>query len=322
MLTSNSHDWQQGLAHQGTTLRGVDLNLLTVFDAVMQEQNITRAAKNLNMSQPAVSNAVARLKVMFKDDLFMRQGRGISPTLRARQLFVPVRQALQLVKNELPGAVFDPATSNNTFSIAIGTPNDVRFAPQLIKNTTEKAPRVKLNLDSLGGVSLQEKLKQQELDFVIDYTRFEQPGFVSTELYSDELVVICANDHPRLGNTQQVSLEQLLAEQHARLSPASDVMGLSNRIYKNLEVTSSYRGATLGNLIAVSAQSELICVVPRWVKDFFPTNLGIHSLPFPGEQAQIKAYLTWHESRENDEAHVWMREQLMIVCGEVVAKDR
>ena len=81
-----------------STLRGVDLNLLTVFDAVMQEQNITRAAHNLGMSQPTVSNAVARLKVMFNDELFMRQGRGIQPTQRARQLFGPIRQALQLIR--------------------------------------------------------------------------------------------------------------------------------------------------------------------------------------------------------------------------------
>lgn len=91
-----------------STLRGVDLNLLTVFDAVMQEQNITRAAHNLGMSQPAVSNAVARLKVMFNDELFMRQGRGIQPTQRARQLFGPIRQALQLIRNELPSSVFTP----------------------------------------------------------------------------------------------------------------------------------------------------------------------------------------------------------------------
>lgn len=79
-------------------LRMVDLNLLTVFDAVMQEQNITRAAHTLGMSQPAVSNAVARLKVMFNDELFVRYGRGIQPTARAFQLFGSVRQALQLVQ--------------------------------------------------------------------------------------------------------------------------------------------------------------------------------------------------------------------------------
>lgn len=87
-------------------LRTVDLNLLTVFDAVMQEQNITRAAHSLGMSQPAVSNAVARLKVMFNDELFVRYGRGIQPTARAFQLFGSIRQALQLVQNELPGSDF------------------------------------------------------------------------------------------------------------------------------------------------------------------------------------------------------------------------
>lgn len=92
-------------------LRTVDLNLLTVFDAVMQEQNITRAAQSLGMSQPAVSNAVARLKVMFNDELFVRYGRGIQPTARAYQLFASVRQALQLVQNELPGSGFDSSSS-------------------------------------------------------------------------------------------------------------------------------------------------------------------------------------------------------------------
>lgn len=98
-------------------LRMVDLNLLTVFDAVMQEQNITRAAHALGMSQPAVSNAVARLKVMFNDELFVRYGRGIQPTARAFQLFGSVRQALQLVQNELPGSGFEPASSERVFHL-------------------------------------------------------------------------------------------------------------------------------------------------------------------------------------------------------------
>ncbi|CAM2810004.1 transcriptional regulator LeuO [Vibrio rarus] len=321
MLTSNSSDWQQPVVHQGTTLRGIDLNLLTVFDAVMQEQNITRAAHNLNMSQPAVSNAVSRLKVMFKDDLFMRQGRGISPTLRARQLFVPVRQALQLVRNELPGSLFDPATSSGTFSIAIGTPNDVRLAPELIKNTAKKAPNVKLNLDSLGGISLQSQLLQQEIDFVIGYTHFDKAGFVSTEIFSDELVVICAKNHPRFANKTSLSMEQLLLEQHAILSSTSDVMNFNQIIYKDLQVNSSYRGSTLGNLIEVTARSELVCVVPRWIKDVFPASIGVHAMPFPGEQANIKTYLTWHESRQNDEAHTWMCEQLIAVCDDVFKQE-
>nr|WP_156684000.1 MULTISPECIES: transcriptional regulator LeuO [unclassified Vibrio] len=319
-MSNSTHELPQATSNKGSTLRGVDLNLLIVFDAVMQEQNITRAARNLNMSQPAVSNAVSRLKVMFKDDLFMRKGRGIAPTLRARQLSTPVRQALQLVKNELPGELFDPETSSHTFSVAIATPNDVRFAPELINSTTKKAPNVKLHLDSAGGVSLQEQIIQQEIDFIIDNTCFDEVGFISTEMFSDDLVVICALNHPRLGQKTELTMDQLLLEQHASLSPSSDVMDLNTIVYHNLPVQWAYRGATLGNLIAIAAQSELVCVVPRWVKDFFPTSLELHAMPFPGEQASIKTYLTWHESRQSDAAHTWMREQLMTVCNDVVEK--
>src|SRR5476649_2001767 len=123
---------QQSAASAVDNLRNVDLNLLTVFDAVMQMQNITRAAQMLGMSQPAVSNAVSRLKVMFNDDLFVRSGRGIQPTLRARQLFGPVRQALQLVMNELPGAGFDPSISMRQFNVAICSPLDKRLTSQVL----------------------------------------------------------------------------------------------------------------------------------------------------------------------------------------------
>ena len=131
-----------------STLRGVDLNLLTVFDAVMQEQNITRAAQYLGMSQPAVSNAVARLKVMFNDELFMRHGRGIQPTQRARQLFGPLRQALQLVRNELPNSIFVPETSERVFKLAVCSPSDLRFAPRIMRGIAEKSPSIQLSLDA------------------------------------------------------------------------------------------------------------------------------------------------------------------------------
>lgn len=173
-----------------STLRGVDLNLLTVFDAVMQEQNITRAAHNLGMSQPAVSNAVARLKVMFNDELFMRQGRGIQPTQRARQLFGPIRQALQLVRNELPSSVFSPESSSRLFKLAICSPCDMRFAPKIMSRIHGQAPSVKLHMDAEFDRQLSERMRYQEIDFVIDYARFDEQGFSSTEIFQDELVVV------------------------------------------------------------------------------------------------------------------------------------
>ncbi len=123
-------------------LRNVDLNLLTVFDVVMQMQNVTRAAQVLGMSQPAVSNAVSRLKSMFNDELFVRYGRGIQPTSRAKQLFGPVRQALQLVHNELPGAGFEPKQSERSFNLSICSPLDIRLAAIIVDKFKVVSPNI------------------------------------------------------------------------------------------------------------------------------------------------------------------------------------
>lgn len=244
-----------------STLRGVDLNLLTVFDAVMQEQNITRAAHYLGMSQPAVSNAVARLKVMFNDELFMRHGRGIQPTQRARQLFGPIRQALQLVRNELPNSIFVPETSERVFKLAVCSPSDIRFAPRIMSGIAEKSPSIQLNLDAEFDRQLPEKLRYQEIDFVIDYARFDQPGYSSTEIFSDELVVVVAANHPRIGN--QISQAEFLAEKHATLSKVNGVSSFYECVYGNdLDCNEAYQGTGLSNILYVVGQSELVTVVP------------------------------------------------------------
>ncbi|ELI6425064.1 transcriptional regulator LeuO [Vibrio harveyi] len=300
-----------------STLRGVDLNLLTVFDAVMQEQNITRAAHNLGMSQPAVSNAVARLKVMFNDELFMRQGRGIQPTQRARQLFGPIRQALQLIRNELPSSVFQPESSTRLFKLVICSPCDMRFAPRIMANINEQAPSVQLHLDAEFDRLLSERMRYQEIDFVIDYARFDDQGFSSTEIFKDELVVIASKTHPRIQGG--VSAEQLINEKHAKLSRVHGQRSFSEQAYRELDCQAAYEGSSLSNLLYVVSQSELVTIAPRWMAENAVNSDQLQILDFPFENKEISGYLSWHESSEKDKGHIWLRDQLMITCGEVVA---
>lgn len=174
-------------------LRSVDLNLLTVFDAVMQMQNITRAANSLGVSQPAVSNAVARLKVMFNDELFVRRGRGIQPTMRARQLFGPVRQALQLVRNELLGAKFEPISSERAFSLSLCSPPlDLSFGGTIINHVKQVAPQLGLKIKSYINNDIEHQLRYQNVEFVIGYSCFESMEFRSEALFDDELVLVVA----------------------------------------------------------------------------------------------------------------------------------
>ncbi|KOO02339.1 transcriptional regulator LeuO [Vibrio nereis] len=300
-----------------STLRGVDLNLLTVFDAVMQEQNITRAAHNLGMSQPAVSNAVARLKVMFNDELFMRQGRGIQPTQRARQLFGPVRQALQLIRNELPSSIFYPETSTRLFKLAICSPCDMRFAPKIMSSVYEQAPNVQLHLDAEFDRQLAERMRYQEIDFVIDYARFDGAGFSSTEIFKDELVVVASKSHPRI--QESVTADQLLLERHAKLSRAHGQRSFSEQAYRELDVSADYEGSSLSNLLYVVGQSELVTIAPRWMVENAVNKDQLQVLEFPFENGKISGYLSWHESNEKDKGHIWLRDCLMLTCGEVVA---
>lgn len=300
-----------------STLRGVDLNLLTVFDAVMQEQNITRAAHNLGMSQPAVSNAVARLKVMFNDELFMRQGRGIQPTQRARQLFGPIRQALQLIRNELPSSVFSPETSTRLFKLAICSPCDMRFAPKIMSNIHQQAPNVQLHLDAEFDRRLAERMRYQEIDFVIDYACFDEQGFSSTEMFQDELVVVTSKGHSRIQG--EVSAEMLANERHAKLSKVHGQRSFSEQAYRDLDVQAYYEGTSLSNVLYVVGQSELVTIAPRWMVENAANKEQLQILSFPFENSKISGYLSWHESSEKDKGHIWLRDQLMMICGEVVA---
>lgn len=299
-------------------LRSVDLNLLTVFDAVMQEQNITRAAQNLGMSQPAVSNAVSRLKVMFNDELFIRHGRGIQPTQRARQLFAPMRQALQLVKNELPSSTFSPETSMRQFKLSICSPSDIRFAPGIMKGIQQKAPNITLQLSGEYEPNIAQKLRYQEVDFIIDYVRFDEPGFMSTELFTDELVVVASANHPRIRG--QITKGQLLSEKHAVAARIENTKGFVDHLYMDSQYEKAYKGASISNVLYVVSQSELIAIAPKWLVSLMPNRDQLAVLPLPIESTGISGYLSWHDSYQKDKGHIWMRDQLMQICGEQVVE--
>ena len=197
-------------------LRTVDLNLLTVFDAVMQEQNITRAAQSLGMSQPAVSNAVARLKVMFNDELFVRYGRGIQPTARAFQLFGSIRQALQLVQNELPGSGFEPLSSERVFHLCVCSPLD-NYLTSVIYNKVEQiAPNIHLVFKSSLNQNTEHQLRYQETEFVLGYEEFRRPEFACVPLFKDEMVLVASKKHPRMNSPLRES--DVYSEQHAEVA--------------------------------------------------------------------------------------------------------
>ncbi|EPS8494762.1 transcriptional regulator LeuO [Yersinia enterocolitica] len=290
-------------------LRSVDLNLLTVFDAVMQMHNVTRAAQSLGMSQPAVSNAVARLKVMFNDELFVRYGRGIQPTARARQLFGPVRQALQLVQNELPGAGFEAKNSGRVFNLSICSPLDIRLIAPIIQRVNQLAPNVQLIVRSYLNENIEHQLRYQETEFVIGYTKFERSDFHHVSLSNDELVLAVSKNHPRIDNS--ITQEQLLSESHAIVS--LDKVGSFSQLYYESAIstkTIAYESTDMNSVLNIVSQTSFVAIAPRWLVQTYSEALNLKLISLPWEETCRPCYLTWHESTDRDKGHQWMKELL------------
>ena len=273
-------------------LRQVDLNLLTVFDAVMQEQNITRAARNLGMSQPAVSNAVARLKVLFNDDLFSRYGRGIKPTARAYQLFGSVHQALQLIQNELPGSGFDPLKSERIFHICICSPLDTYLTSTIYNRIEKEAPNIHLVFSSALDKNIEHQLRY------------------------DEMVLVASKNHPRIHAPLKES--DIYIEEHAVVSleryasfsqPWYDTPDKQSRI--------AYQGMALVSVLNVVSQTHLVCIAPRWLSEKFADSLELQIMPLPLKRNSRTCFLSWHEAAGRDKGHQWMEELLIDVCRRV-----
>lgn len=294
-------------------LRSVDLNLLTVFDAVMQEQNITRAAHILGMSQPAVSNAVSRLKVMFNDELFVRYGRGIQPTARASQLFGSIRQALQLVQNELPGSGFEPVSSDRVFNLCVCSPLDNALTSSILNYVNKVAPNIHLIFKSCLNQNTEHQLRYQELEFVIGYEEFRRPEFACIPLFRDEMVLVARANHSRLTGPMKES--DIYREEHAVVS-LERYASFSQPWYDTPEKQASiaYQGMALISVLNVVSQTDLVAIAPRWLAEEFTEKLNIKMLPLPMKLNSRTCYLSWHEAAGRDKGHQWMEELLVSVC--------
>ena len=177
-----------------------DLNLLIVFDAIMQERSVTHAGGRIGLSQPAVSHALSRLRHMLKDELFIRTPEGMVPTPRAEQLAQPLRRALNDMQLALEPETFVPKVASRQFLMAINNYAAVILASLLLTAVTAAAPRIRLDLRPTGLRDISALLDHGELDLAIG--TFDEGGerFASALLLEDSFVVAMRHDHSAARN--------------------------------------------------------------------------------------------------------------------------
>jgi len=290
-------------------LRTVDLNLLTVFDAVYAEGNLSRAAHRLAMTQPAVSNALARFRALTRDRLFVRAARGVTPTPLAHRLADPVRRALELVREGLEGVrAFDPRKSHRSFTLASAFGIEVLVGADILNWARRVAPGV-----TLHGLAVHDRerlwpdLRDGIIDLAADFIPPRDGRFASERVMQAEAVVIARKAHPRIG--PRLTLSRYLDEEHvvlsrtnpvdARLEGAEALLALDRKVL--LEVPSSLA------IALVVSQSDLVGVVGRRLAQVLAPKLGLKILPMPIKLPLFPAYLVWHRSRDADPGHQWLR---------------
>ncbi|MFV0278540.1 MAG: LysR substrate-binding domain-containing protein [Parahaliea sp.] len=303
---------------KGINLRSVDLNLLTVFDAVMAERNISKAAREIGMSQPAVSAALARLRIMLKDELFVRTGRGVRPTSRAAELEMPIRHILSLVCDTLaPSVEFDVSRASRRFILASMDYAGVLLAPALIKRLSQLDSPITLSMCSSNDQQLAERMRFGAVDFTIDYQQLVDDEIHVVKIAEEE---VCCLFNPKYSDFgENLSLEKYLSTKQIVLTPYDRRVSVLDEHLKSLDVARQ-RTMTVPSMLNyphVLVETDLICTLPKRIGEVFARDYGLQLTPLPLEGFVVTYYLMWHSSMDRDPAHRWMRETIISLCDQL-----
>jgi len=293
-------------------LAGMDLNLLLVFEAVMSERNATRAGQKIGMSQPAVSNALNRLRHHLKDDLFLRGPDGMRPTARALELEVPVRRALAELESALDPISFDPRTTERTFTIATTDYASMTLLPYLAEYLIDESPGVNIHTVPIGG-RLYEKLDAQDADYGITAIGEAPSRFGRLDIGTDHFVCMMRKDHP-LASFDEIPAEDYAAARHLLVSPRGDARGFVDEQLENmgLERRVVMMVNNFGSVPMIIASSDLIVALPSRIADkctqFF--DLHVTRNPISPPPGVVGGVMVWHKRLANHPAHTWFRDMV------------
>lgn len=303
-------------------LRSVDLNLLTVFDAIMAEQNLSRAADRIGMSQPAISNALARLRHVLKDDLFVRTGHGMRATPRAEELAKPIRKILDMVVTTLTqGIEFDYTRSERVFNLVLSDYGEVVVLAPLMNWLDTLGAKVRINVETYMQGELQEKMRFGKIDLCLWTEPMPGEAFNSQLLLKEELYSMVRRDHPRVDN--QLTLEQYLALKHLVLEwPDADDLRPVERRLEALGVSREYylHVHSFFSMPWIVAGSNVVCTMPSRMAMTLSALHPLKCFKTPLEGLEIPIHLSWHQRFQHDPAHQWLRNGIASICARLQAQ--
>lgn len=289
---------------------GIDLNLLAAFDALMNERNVTRAATQVGVSQPAMSAALSRLRKLFGDPLFLRSAQGLLPTPRARELAAHVSKALrQLEAALIKKPEFVPAQAQLAVNLGLSDYPAFVVLPALLEALGEQAPGISINVHAFSDRdSAVDLLDAGAIDAAIGVPPTQPEGRILTRpIVRDEFVTIIANEHPAA--RRGMDIKTYLSLPHALASPEGQRYGLVDQVLaqRGLQRTLALTLPQMFALPAVVARTGMTATVMKRVALNSPVERALAFFPPPIALPEIVFHLIWHRRSDTHPAQQWLR---------------
>lgn len=295
-------------------LRDMDLNLLRVFDSVFRTGRVVEAAELLEVSQPAVSNALKKLRSIFNDELFIRSGQGMVPTQRAMELAEPIGYALKTIEITIGSSNrFDPNSDQRHFIIATSDLGDLYFGPRIIKHFAKYAPNLTLEFVRNNRTNIGEMLENGEVDVALGFLPGLITNMFSFRLFYQSWNLSARKDHPIFSKT--VTQEDLRAYEWIGVrSEGSGLASVNSELLRmGLVRSTKVWCSNFGTVAPMLAGSDLIGCLPERLSMVIDEAFGLKSIPFPIALPKHSINAIWHARAHNDPTVQWLRQQIRML---------
>lgn len=299
-------------------LRGVDLNLLVVLDALLEEKSVTRAADRLNMSQPAASRALSRLRALFTDPLLVDGRAGYILSARAEEIRPALRRTLAGVGEMLSAAPFDPAAATGHVRLVMLDLEAASLVPFLLARLADEAPALDLDILPPSTKAI-ETLENDAVDAVVGVFDDAPAGIHRRRLFDDGFVTLMRAGHPAAG--KRLTLDDYLGLSHIVVSvtgvgPAPvdiALAGIGRRRRVNVRVPSFFAA------VEIAARSDLVMTLPSSLAQTAAAMGRFVALPPPIDLGSFTMSLLWHARHQDDPRHVWLRRTVVAAATMLTA---
>jgi len=298
-------------------LHELDLNLLVVFNQLLVERRVSKVAENLGISQPAVSNSLAKLRKLFGDELFLRTPKGMEPTPFADQLAESVSYALAMIHSGVnQRTTFEPATAKRAFTIGMTDIGEIYFLPALIERLRTEAPGITLSTVRNAAVNLRDELESGKVDVGIGLLPQLKAGFFQRRLFTQSYVCLMRRGH-RL-DKRKLSLAEFSAAEHLVVISAGTGHGKVDELLQRSGVERSVR-LTVPHYVSVGhilRGSDLIATVPERLANRLIEPFGLAKVPHPAKLPDVAINVFWHAKYHRSPDNRWLRGVVFDLFGD------